>query len=413
MATLGSETAQLRTELRRLWGLVDVLIKALTGTLGAAGKVVDVLPEEVARLKEEVDALREENRNLECGVKMRERWNHAPSEATLMCEGPQEVQERGREVPGRGEGARIGMLPCRREAPSTSQESPGCRTTTSLATTESRLSPTRARSAAGQISSRSTIYRSWSGRLSGWRWMLLVFLYSITPGMCPDCDIRVPPHTDAIRGTSLGPKTRQACTSHKAGKNSVIEAVDIFKDVHHRKLSNRAVSNCMMAIAIDIGGEVMGIHSKSMVLEGGDGRPFRSPVRPPPEPLANRCDKHDSLLARYGIVWTWAAQRPVMVQILEKSTMEPWSRTDESRHRIGKKKVQALVYDTPYTTTVSIAKTGRRRPSTDMRRGWRAGPWCTTGTQHEAPRVAAAGAPPKRRGEGAPGAGVGPGGSPV
>ena len=37
---------------------------------------------------------------------------------------------------------------------------------------------------------------------------------------------------------------------------------------------------------------------------------------------------------------------PTMVKILEKSTMEPWYRTDESKQQIGKKEVQTLVYDT-------------------------------------------------------------------
>ena len=54
-------------------------------------------------------------------------------------------------------------------------------------------------------------------------------------------------------------------------------------------------------------------------------------------------------------------QLPVMVQILEKSTMESWSQTDESKHRIGKKKVQAPVHDTPRTTTVSIAENRSRK----------------------------------------------------
>ena len=43
MATPKSEAAQLRAELRRLCGLVDVLTKAFMGTPGSAGKVADVL----------------------------------------------------------------------------------------------------------------------------------------------------------------------------------------------------------------------------------------------------------------------------------------------------------------------------------------------------------------------------------
>ena len=40
--------------------------------------------------------------------------------------------------------------------------------------------------------------------------------------------------------------------------------------------------------------------------------------------------------------------------------MDPWSQTDESKHRIGKKEVQAFVHGTPHTTTVSIAENRRR-----------------------------------------------------
>ena len=103
----------------------------------------------------------------------------------------------------------------------------------------------------------------------------------------------------------------------------------------------------------------MEIRSKSVVLESSGDRPFRSPVRPPPGPPANRYEEYDSLPARYGTVRTMSHPLPVMMQILEKSTMDPWSQTDEGKHRIGKE-VQALVHDTPHTTTVSIAENRRR-----------------------------------------------------
>ena len=53
-----SKAAQLRAEMRRLCGLVDVLIKALTGTPGSAGKVVGVPAGEAARSKGENGALK-------------------------------------------------------------------------------------------------------------------------------------------------------------------------------------------------------------------------------------------------------------------------------------------------------------------------------------------------------------------
>ena len=172
-----------------------------------------------------------------------------------------------------------------------------------------------------------------------------VFPYSITPGMCPDCGIRALPHTGAVSGISLGPKAGAIPYSHKSGKRSAMEAGDNFRDVRHRKLSNGAISNCTRAIAADIKWEVMEIRPKSTVLESSDGRPFRSPVSPPPEPQANRYEEYDSLPARYRTVRTMSRPLPATVQILEKSTMDPWSQTDESRYGIGKE-VQALVHDT-------------------------------------------------------------------
>ena len=62
--------------------------------------------------------------------------------------------------------------------------------------------------------------------------VLTVFLYLIAPGRCPGCGIEALPHSGAIRGTSLGPKAGAAMYSHKAGKDSVIDAKRSFKDIH-------------------------------------------------------------------------------------------------------------------------------------------------------------------------------------
>ena len=163
---------------------------------------------------------------------------------------------------------------------------------------------------------------------------------------------------------------------HKAGKNSAIEAGDSFGDTCRRKFPNGAVSNCTRAIAADIKGEVMEIRSKSVVPEG-DGRPFRSPVRPPPEPLANRYDEHDSLPARYGTVRMMSRQLPVMVQMLEKSTMEPWSQTDES----GQDGKEGTGTRARHAARDRGRHGGEPETPSGMRRGWRTGPWRTTGTR--------------------------------
>ena len=335
-----------------------------------------VLAEEAAQLKGENEALREENRKLEglkgengelkgdkkslkLRVKMHESWNHVPSEATGCAkdrrsfrreEERYRAMERSEDpdvaVPKRNPGHRPGK-------PGVShRDKPGDNRKSLVA----GMCPQCGRTDPGLLSKIPKLIRE----IVGPALVLTVFLYSITPGSCPDCGIRVLPHSGAIRGTPLGPNAGAAMYSHKAGKSSAIDAGISFGNIRRRKLSNGAISNCTRAIAADIKGEVVEIRSKSVVLEGGDGRPFRSPVRPPPEPPASRHDERDSPLARYGTVRTMSRQLPAVVQILEKSTMEPWSQTDGSRHRIGKKEVQALVHGTPHTTTVSIAENGRR-----------------------------------------------------
>ena len=87
-------------------GLVDILIKALTGTPGAAGKVATILAEEAAQLKEnetlrkeygklegwkgENEELKGDKKSLKRRAKMRESRNRAPSSDRIR-EGSQEV----------------------------------------------------------------------------------------------------------------------------------------------------------------------------------------------------------------------------------------------------------------------------------------------------------------------------------
>ena len=129
--------------------------------------------------------------------------------------------------------------------------------------------------------------------------------------------------------------------------------------------------------------------------------------RPPPEPPANRYEEYDSLPARCGTARTMSRPLPVMVQILEKSPMIRGPRptragTGSERRRCSR-------------------AARRTRPRSAWRR-WEEGDQlpacCVDGVQahgarreqgqHEAPLVAAAGDPPKRRGEGTPDGGVGP-----
>ena len=277
MVTPRSEATQLRAELRRLWGLVDILIKALTGTLGAAGKVATVLAEEAAQLKEENEAFREENRkleglkveneglkveneglkadkkSLERRVKMHESWNHSSSEATGYAKDRkkfrrEEERYRAKErsedpdvaVPKRNLGHQPGKPGVsHHDKPGDNRKSFAADTCPQCGQTDLEL-----------LNKIPKLIREIVGSAR----VLTVFLYLITPGRCPDCSIETLPHSGAIRGTSLGPQARAVMYSHKAGKDSVIDAKRSFKDIHRREFSNGAISNCTRAIAADIRG---------------------------------------------------------------------------------------------------------------------------------------------------------------
>ena len=185
--------------------------------------------------------------------------------------------------------------------------------------------------------------------------------YAITCGTCPDCKVTTYPHTDTIPGTSFGRKLMATLTSCNNESVSVKGMVRLIRDVFGARISAGAVSNCTSAKVNHMKGEVLEIHSKTVILKHDDTKLFYSPLCPPPERPKSIYD-HDAQIARHGTVWTSFMPLPTMVKILEKSTMEPWYRTDESRQQIGKKEVQTLVYDTLNTTMIHVEK-DKKRPA--------------------------------------------------
>ena len=189
---------------------------------------------------------------------------------------------------------------------------------------------------------------------------LSVALYSITPGRCRDCDIRVLPETGVLPGTSLGGDVAGILYELKNERNPVRGVARLLRNLYGVSLSTGAISNCAGALASRVGREVMEIRSKTVILGYGAERPHLSPVRPPPKSPASRYEEYDSLLARHATVWTMSRQLPEMVQILETSTMDPWSQTDETGQKVAGVPVQALVHETRRTVMISVAENRRR-----------------------------------------------------
>ena len=190
------------------------------------------------------------------------------------------------------------------------------------------------------------------GRLPG----IAVSLYSITPGRCRDCRIRVLPETGVLPGTSFGGDRARAQEREELGEGRQ----GLLGNLFGATLSVGAISNCAGAIASRLDRGVMEIRSETISLGHGAERLFPSPVRPPPEAPASRYGQYDSLLARHATVWTMSRQLPVMVQILETSTMEPWSQTGETGQKVAGAPVQVPVHETRRTAMISVAENRRR-----------------------------------------------------
>ena len=77
-----SEKTVLRTELRRVWSVVEILLGVLAGSVRMTGNVLKVIIDEMAQLSEENIVLRETTKTMEQRIRIHESWNHSPAEAT-------------------------------------------------------------------------------------------------------------------------------------------------------------------------------------------------------------------------------------------------------------------------------------------------------------------------------------------
>ena len=77
-----SEKTVLQAELRRVWGVVEILLVVLAGSVRMTGNVLKVIIDEMAQLSEENIVLRETIKKMEQRIRIHESWNHSPAEAT-------------------------------------------------------------------------------------------------------------------------------------------------------------------------------------------------------------------------------------------------------------------------------------------------------------------------------------------
>ena len=83
-----SEKTVLQAEQRRVWGVVEILLGVLAGSVRMTGNVLKVIIDEMAQLSEENIVLREIIKKMEQRIKIHESWNHSlqRQQSTLVIE---------------------------------------------------------------------------------------------------------------------------------------------------------------------------------------------------------------------------------------------------------------------------------------------------------------------------------------
>ena len=349
-----SEKTVLQAELRRVWGVVEILLGVLAESIGVTGNMLKVIIDEMEQLSGENRALRKMIRQMEQRIRIHESWNHSPAEATEYARSRRQFRKDVKErktkevqVPHdqvqQKVGHRNGM--------------PGVSHHDCPRDGKKEFVADMCRQCGRTDLILDTPIQKMTRELAEGR---MVFLqYAITCGTCPDCKVVTYPHTDVIPGTSFGKKLMATIVSYKNESVSVKGVTRLIRDMLGAHISTGAVSNCTGAQVNHLKDKVLEIHSKTIVLCCDDTRPFRSPLCPPPEMPKSIYD-YDARIARHNTVWTSFMPLPAMVKILEKSTMDPWYRGDESKNQTSGQEVQTIVYDTLNTTMIHVVGDKKR-----------------------------------------------------
>ena len=192
-------------------------------------------------------------------------------------------------------------------------------------------------------------------------------MYVMEKGLCPDCWIETLPHTDAIPGTSFGPRLRGHIHTYKDGHATEGDIRKFVKGLEDLSLSDGAISSCVSAIAKHMDGSVLTLRDeKPIILDPNDMCDYRSPLLPPP-PDNTEYGQLDAAVTQRSTLWTSSMPQPAMVCIIERASMDPYVCSDESGARVGADSVQASVTNTIHTTQIRIIP---RRDAKTLERIW-------------------------------------------
>ena len=199
------------------------------------------------------------------------------------------------------------------------------------------------------------IVRKMVGDLAEARRRTVLMMYVIRIGRCPGCGALTAPHTDAISGTSFGPLLRATLQAFERAHNTEDDMRLMLREIEGASFSIGAISNCMTAMADHIDGPVLAVPDEEpMVMDGAGLRGYSSPVEPPSNIPDTEYRRQDAALTRLSSLWTSFMPQPASVRIVERASMDPHVRTDETSHQVGSDRVQASVAETTRTAQVRV-----------------------------------------------------------
>ncbi len=266
-----SEAALLRSELIRVWDIAGSLEGLAAGIYETAGGVISSL---AADLENAGSGIAERDRlisDLERQLAVHQGWDgDAPDEDQGEEPGKAPGKKDGRPAMTRAEHR---LASARFEA-ARSGGDPGLITKKKRGAQSGHRGVSRRERTEGTVVFRPELCR-YCGRadlvitgtipkrfrdLAEARRSTISLMYVIRVGQCPGCGVRTIPHTDAIPGTSLGPRTRatlQAC--ERAHNTEDDMAMMMLREMENATVLTGAVSNCITAMADHIDGDVLAI----------------------------------------------------------------------------------------------------------------------------------------------------------
>ena len=171
---------------------------------------------------------------------------------------------------------------------------------------------------------------------------------------CSVCGAENRPDTDlVIPGTSFGPMLRRIVTAYHEAHVVEADMKKLLEDLEKADFSKGAISNCVSTVAAHLNAQPVCLPYEEPVVLSEDLREYRSPIRPRPVGDSD-FEKQDAALTCNSNLWTSSMTQPILVQTMERASMDPHAATDESPNHIGKEEVQTLVSLTPHTVRIHI-----------------------------------------------------------